>query len=44
MAVEDVEQAIKALENAINGGEHNCDVHVEALGDEGKEVSCIWTM
>lgn len=38
MAKELVERAIKELELAINNGEHNCDVHVEDLGDS-KEVS-----
>ena len=38
MSQESVERAVKELETAINNGEHNCDVHVEDLGDM-KEVS-----
>lgn len=38
MAKESVEMAIKALERAINEGEHTCNVHVEHLGD-AQEVS-----
>ena len=38
MPRERVERAIRELEAAINDGEHQCDVHVEHLGDM-KEVS-----
>ena len=33
MAYETVQAAIRALENAINEGEHNCTVQVDPLGD-----------
>ena len=38
MAIENVQRAVSELERAINDGDHNCDVHVEDLGD-AKEVS-----
>lgn len=38
MARERVERAIRELEAAINDGEHQCDVHIEHLGNR-KEVS-----
>ena len=38
MSKERVQSAIRELEQAINDGEHNCDVEVEHLGD-AKEVN-----
>lgn len=38
MSIEAVKTAIEYVENAINNGEHTCDIHVERVGDV-KEVS-----
>lgn len=38
MAREDVELAVRALEKALNEGEHNCEIVIEDLG-EIKEVA-----
>ena len=38
MSANRVEQLVGDLQRAIDDGEHNCDVHVEDLGDM-KEVS-----